>query len=59
MLVLTRKAAEQISIGDGLITIKVLRITPSRVRLGIDCPADITILRSEVEKHEKGAGDED
>ena len=48
MLVLSRKQHEDILVGEG-ITIRVLAISGSKVRLGIDCPKDIPILRGGVE----------
>jgi len=47
MLVLTRKVGEEIYIGDR-ICIKVIEITGSKVRLGIDAPASLRIYREEV-----------
>lgn len=47
MLVLTRKVEEQIKIGDN-ITVKVLDVDGGSVRIGIDAPKDIVILRMEV-----------
>jgi carbon storage regulator len=47
MLVLTRKTAESIVIGDG-IEIRVLEISGGRVRLGVTAPADVPVHRSEV-----------
>ncbi len=47
MLVLTRKVGEEIFIGDR-ICIKVMEITGSKVRLGIDAPTDLRIYREEV-----------
>ena len=47
MLVLTRKVGEEIFIGDR-ICIKVMEISGSKVRLGIDAPADLRIYREEV-----------
>jgi carbon storage regulator len=49
MLVLTRKKEETIVI-DGQITIKVVRLSGNRVRLGIQAPQDIAICRGEVSK---------
>ncbi len=48
MLVLSRKAAEQILIGDD-ITITVRRISGNRVVLGIKAPDDVRILRQELQ----------
>jgi carbon storage regulator len=47
MLVLTRKLGEKILIGDD-ITITVVDIAKSRVKLGIEAPAGHQILRSEL-----------
>jgi carbon storage regulator len=47
MLVLTRKVGEEIYIGDR-ICIKVIEISGTRVRLGIDAPVSLRIYREEV-----------
>ncbi len=47
MLVLTRKVGEEIYIGDR-ICIKVMEISGSKVRLGIDAPTSLRIYREEV-----------
>ncbi|KLU65881.1 hypothetical protein DEAC_c19170 [Desulfosporosinus acididurans] len=47
MLVLTRKLNETIKIGDD-IEITVVAISGDNVRLGIEAPREIRILRSEV-----------
>jgi len=47
MLVLTRKAGEAIAIGDQ-ITIKVLEVKGTSIRIGIDAPAGIRIYREEI-----------
>ena len=47
MLVLTRKLMEKLVIGDN-ICITVVRIEGGQVRLGIDAPPDIRIIRSEL-----------
>lgn len=48
MLVLSRKPGQQILIGD-CIAITVVRISKNTVRIGIDCPEDIDIIRGELE----------
>lgn len=47
MLILTRKISEKIMMGDDII-VTVLGINGSRVRIGIDAPDDVKILRSEI-----------
>jgi len=47
MLVLTRKVGEEIFIGDK-IRIKVIEASGTKVKLGIDAPADVRIFREEV-----------
>ena len=47
MLVLTRKADEQIVIGDN-ITVTVVSVRGGMVRLGFEAPKEILIYRSEV-----------
>jgi carbon storage regulator len=60
MLVLTRKQGEQIKIGDDVI-ITVVRTKGKAVRLGIQAPAHVPVLRGEIAKaiahdeHEKAA----
>jgi carbon storage regulator len=49
MLVLSRKAGETITIGDG-ITVSVIRLEGGRVRLGVDAPKNVRIIRGELEK---------
>lgn len=48
MLCLSRKRMESIRIGDA-ITIKVLHVRGGKVRLGIDAPKDVKIMRTEIE----------
>jgi len=48
MLVLSRKAGERIRIGDN-ITIVVNRVVGSRVSVGIEAPANVRIVRGELE----------
>ena len=47
MLVLTRKQNEKIRIGDS-ITITVLRMKGKAVRLGIEAPHDVNVVRGEL-----------
>ncbi len=47
MLVLARKLDESIVIGDD-ITVKIISVDKGVVKIGIDAPSDVTILRSEL-----------
>lgn len=47
MLVLTRKAGERIMI-DNSIVVEVLEVQGNRVRIGIQAPQGVTILRQEL-----------
>lgn len=47
MLVLSRKTGERIMIGDQ-VTITVVRIGPNNVRIGIEAPRDMNIVREEL-----------
>jgi carbon storage regulator len=47
MLVLTRKADQQILIGPN-IKITIIEVKGRYVRLGIDAPQDVRIVRSEI-----------
>lgn len=47
MLVLTRKPGERIHIGSG-ITITVVEVRGNRVRLGIQAPEKVPVLRAEL-----------
>ena len=47
MLVLTRRVGERLTIGDD-IKLTVLSVRNNRVRLGLDAPAEVTVVRDEV-----------
>jgi len=47
MLVLSRKLDESIVIGDDVV-VKIIGVERGMVKLGIDAPSDISILRSEL-----------
>ncbi len=47
MLVLSRKTGQKIVIGDN-ITITILQVKGRTVRVGIDAPTDVRVLRSEL-----------
>jgi carbon storage regulator len=47
MLVLTRKVGERIQIGDQVV-VTVVRINGPAVRLGVEAPAELAIVRQEI-----------
>jgi carbon storage regulator len=47
MLVLTRKPGEKLSIGDD-ITLTVVSVRGNQIRLGIEAPAHVGVLRGEL-----------
>lgn len=47
MLILNRKIGESIILGDD-IEVKILDIQDGKVKIGIEAPKDVTILRKEV-----------
>ena len=47
MLILTRRPAERIMIGDS-IAVSVLEVRGGQVRLGVDAPKEVAVHRSEI-----------
>jgi carbon storage regulator len=47
MLVLSRRVGQRIQIGDQ-IEVTVVRIAPGVVRIGVDAPAEMTVVRDEI-----------
>lgn len=52
MLVLSRREAQRIRLGNSIV-VTVVRVCGDKVRLGIEAPADVLVLRDELEPHEK------
>ncbi len=50
MLVLSRRETERIRLGDSIV-VTVIRVSGDKVRLGIEAPRDILVLREELEVH--------
>jgi carbon storage regulator len=48
MLVLSRRLNENIVLPDLNVTIKIVAIEGGRVRIGIEAPADVAIMRKEL-----------
>jgi carbon storage regulator len=49
MLVLSRRENQQIKLGDSII-VTIVRIAGDKVRLGIEAPASVLVLRGELEE---------
>ncbi|MBD1554595.1 carbon storage regulator CsrA [Pseudomonas typographi] len=50
MLILTRRCAESLVIGDGEIIVTVLGVKGNQVRLGVKAPKDVAVHREEIHK---------
>ncbi|HVX12292.1 MAG TPA: carbon storage regulator [Pirellulales bacterium] len=50
MLVLSRRENERIRLGDSIV-VTVVRLSGDKVRLGIEAPADVVVLREELEPY--------
>ena len=52
MLVLSRKEGERVKLGESIV-ITVVGVSGDKVRLGIKAPADVLVLREELEAYEE------
>ena len=48
MLVLSRKESQRIRLGDSIV-ITIVKISGDKVRVGIDAPTDVLVLRDELQ----------
>ncbi len=48
MLVLSRRESERIRLGDSIV-LTIVRVSGDKVRLGIEAPPDVVVLREELE----------
>ena len=53
MLVLSRRESERIKVGDSIV-VTVVRVAGDRVRLGIEAPPGVLVLREELEPRSAG-----
>ena len=51
MLILSRKAGERIKLGESIV-ITVVGVAGDKVRVGIQAPTDILVLREELQPYE-------
>lgn len=54
MLVLSRREHERIRLGDSIV-VTVIQVAGDKVRLGIEAPSDVLVLRDELEPHRQQA----
>ena len=52
MLVLSRREGERIKLGDSIV-VTVVGVSGDKVRVGIQAPSDILVLRDELTPHEQ------
>jgi carbon storage regulator len=57
MLILTRKVGEKVRIGPDIV-LTVLEVESYRVRLGIEAPRDVKVLRAELPEAQRSASAE-
>ena len=48
MLVLSRKESQRIRLGDSIV-ITIVKISGDKVRIGVDAPSEVLVLRDELE----------
>lgn len=53
MLVLSRKQNERIRVGDSVV-VTVVRVSGDKVRIGIEAPANVRVLRDELDDDNLG-----
>ena len=54
MLVLSRKIGERIEIGNNVV-VTVVKLGNGKVRLGIEAPRDVAVVRAELRKEQQSA----
>jgi len=54
MLVLSRREHERIRLGDSVV-VTVIQVAGDKVRLGIEAPSDVLVLRDELEPRRQEA----
>jgi carbon storage regulator len=54
MLVLSRRQSERVRLGDSIV-VTIIRVSGDKVRLGIEAPPDVLVLRDELKPNEDEA----
>ncbi|MEX0613409.1 MAG: carbon storage regulator [Pirellulales bacterium] len=57
MLVLSRKESQRIRLGDSIV-ITIVKISGDKVRVGIDAPSHVLVLRDELEARDPATSGE-
>jgi carbon storage regulator len=52
MLVLSRREQERIRLGESIV-LTIVRVSGERVRIGIEAPPDVAVIRDELPPHER------
>lgn len=55
MLVLSRRETERVRLGDSIV-LTIVRVSGDKVRLGIEAPPSVLVLRDELQVHDPAAG---
>jgi carbon storage regulator len=55
MLVLSRRETERVRLGDKIV-LTIVRVSGDKVRLGIEAPPDVLVLRDELQPHDDTTG---
>ena len=50
MLVLSRRESQRIRVGDSVV-VTIVKIAGDKVRVGIEAPSEVLVLRDELEPH--------
>ena len=50
MLVLSRREQERIKLGDSIV-VTIIRVSGERVRIGIEAPPEVVVVRDELPPH--------
>jgi len=57
MLVLSRKQTERVRLGESIV-LTIVRLSGDKVRVGIEAPAEVVVLRSELKPEHHGKAGE-
>jgi carbon storage regulator len=57
MLVLSRRETERVRLGNSIV-LTIVRVSGDKVRLGIEAPPNVLVLRDELQPHETPALEE-